>query len=93
MDHKRVSYKLLKRVRYTKQRGFCAGCELELPYNLFTVDHVTSRAKKGSDAEENLQLLCGHCNSVKDDRSMECLRLRLAELEEAEAQKVLEEEA
>ncbi|MCY3562144.1 MAG: HNH endonuclease [bacterium] len=36
-----------------------------------------ARKKGGTDHLENLQLLCGHCNSVKGDRGMEYLRAKL----------------
>ena len=34
----------------------------------------------GTDHIQNLQLLCGHCNSVKGDRPQEYLVARLREL-------------
>ena len=36
--------------------------------------------RRGTDYIENLQLLCGHCNSVKGDRQQEYLVARLREL-------------
>ena len=50
---------------YGKQ-GDCAGCT-HFKYRNPTLDHVVPRSKGGQDAE-NLQLLCGHCNSVKGGR-------------------------
>ena len=62
---------------YGEQAGDCAGCgEHFLLVNL-TVDHIIARSKGGNDHIDNLQLLCGHCNSVKGDRGMEYLRTKL----------------
>ena len=66
-----------KVVLYGMQGGNCNGCgEHFLPQNM-TVDHIIARSKGGTDHLENLQLLCGHCNSLKGDRPMEYLRARL----------------
>ncbi len=66
-----------KVVLYGTQGGNCNGCGTHfLPQHL-TVDHIVARSKGGTDHVENLQLLCGHCNSLKGDRPMEYLRARL----------------
>ena len=41
--------------------------------NSESVDLIYSRAKGGSDHIDNLQLLCGACNSLKGDRPHEWL--------------------
>ena len=58
---------------YGKQKGYCAGCKTHFEFRNLTVDHIISRNKGGTDHLENLQLLCGHCNSVKGARGMEYL--------------------
>ena len=66
-----------KVVLYGTQGGNCNGCGTHfLPQHL-TVDHIIARSKGGTDHLNNLQLLCGHCNSLKGDRPMEYLRARL----------------
>ena len=42
-----------------------------------TVDHVVSQSKGGGDHFENLQLLCGACNSIKGDRGQSFLITKL----------------
>ena len=44
------------------------------------VARFSPESRSGSDHIENLQLLCGHCNSVKGDRPQEYLVARLREL-------------
>ena len=48
------------------------------PFRNFTVDHVVPRSRGGTDHLDNLQLLCGACNSLKGDRPQEYLVARLA---------------
>ncbi len=45
--------------------GRCGGCRHEFPFRNFTVDHVISRSRGGTDHLGNLQLLRDACNSVK----------------------------
>ena len=67
-----------KVVLYGTQAGNCNGCGNHfLPQN-FTIDHIIAETKGGTNHIENLQLLCGYCNSLKGDRPMEYLRARLA---------------
>jgi len=67
-----------KKRLYGKQGGNCKGCgEHFKPQNL-TFDHITPRSRGGQDYLDNLQLLCGHCNSVKGDRGQEYLLAKLA---------------
>ena len=58
-------YRTHKHTLYGVQEGRCNGCRTHFPFRNMTVDHVVSRAKGGQDHAENLQLLCGACNSKK----------------------------
>ncbi|MDA7971014.1 MAG: HNH endonuclease [Gammaproteobacteria bacterium] len=72
--------KNIKHILFGGQQGICKGCKHEFHYRHFHLDHIVPRARGGSDADENLQLLCGSCNNIKGDRTMEYLRARLKEL-------------
>ena len=63
---------------YGEQGGHCAGCATHFESRHFHVDHIIARAKGGTDHLENLQLLCGSCNSIKGDRGMDYLKAKLA---------------
>ena len=76
-DIPRYNSQANRKALYGEQGGSCAGCgEHFKPQNL-EVDHIIARAKGGTDHIQNLQLLCGHCNSVKGDRGMEYLKAKL----------------
>lgn len=63
---------------YGEQGGFCAGCGTHFQPQHLTVDHIIARSSGGTDHIDNLQLLCGNCNSIKGNRGMEYLMTRLA---------------
>ena len=67
-----------KKVLYGEQGGNCNGCRTHFEAQHLTIDHIIARASGGTDHLGNLQLLCGHCNSVKGDRGQEYLLARLA---------------
>ena len=69
-----------KHVLFGQQEGRCNAYRSEFPFRNFTIDHVIPESRGGTDHIENLQLLCGHCNSVKGDRPQEYLVVRLREL-------------
>ena len=67
-----------KKSLYGEQGGHCNGCKTHFKLQNLTIDHITPRSKGGTDHLTNLQLLCGHCNSVKGDRGQEYLVAKLA---------------
>lgn len=69
--------KNIKELLYGKQKGYCNGCGSHFEMRNFHIDHIVPTKKGGPDVDENLQLLCGHCNSVKGARDMEYLMARL----------------
>ena len=76
-----IPYRKQKHVLFGEQEGMCAGCKILFPFPNLTIDHVVPRSKGGTDHLENLQLLCGACNSIKGDREMAYLMARLKERE------------
>ena len=64
-SEKLPNYRTHKHTLYGKQEGLCNGCETQFPFRNMTVDHIIPRSQGGTDHEENLQLLCGACNSTK----------------------------
>ena len=68
-----------KRWLYGEQGGYCNGCENHFQIQHLTVDHIIAKSNGGTDHISNLQLLCGHCNSVKGTRTQEELLLMLTD--------------
>jgi len=62
------SYKTHKHQLFGKQEGLCAGCRVAFPFRNMTIDHIVPQSKGGTDHIDNLQLLCGACNSLKGNR-------------------------
>lgn len=62
-------YRSYKHTLFGLQEGKCNGCEVLFPFRNMTIDHITPRSKGGTDDADNLQLLCGACNSTKGDRT------------------------
>ena len=61
-----------------KLYGECNGCHTHFKLQNLTVDHIIPKPKGGTDHLGNLQLLCGHCNSVKGNPGQEYLIAKLA---------------
>ena len=72
-------YKTHKHTLYGLQEGRCNGCKVHFPFRNFTIDHIVPQARGGQDHIENLQLLCGACNSMKGAGTMEELLAKLKE--------------
>jgi len=64
-SEKLPNYRTHKHTLYGKQEGYCNGCNGHFPFRNMTIDHIVPRSKGGTDHKENLQLLCGACNSTK----------------------------
>ena len=62
------NYRTHKHQLFGRQEGRCAGCQVAFPFRNFTIDHRVPRSAGGIDHIDNLQLLCGACNSVKGQR-------------------------
>ena len=75
-----VPYRQNKHLLFGQQEGRCNGCRVAFEFRNITIDHIIPEHRGGTDHIENLQLLCGHCNSVKGDRPHEYLVARLKEL-------------
>ena len=71
------NYRTHKHTLYGVQEGHCGGCRVLFPFRNLTVDHVIPRSKGGHDHLDNLQLLCGACNSMKGTDSQEQFVARL----------------
>ena len=72
-------YQSYKHTLFGLQEGKCKGCEVLFPFRNMTIDHITARSKGGTEDPDNLQLLCGACNSMKGDRTQEELIQKLKE--------------
>lgn len=64
-SEKLPNYRTHKHTLLGKQEGLCNGCKTQFPFRNMTVDHIVPKSQGGTDYEDNLQLLCGACNSTK----------------------------
>ena len=73
------NYRTHKHTLYGTQEGLCNGCQTHFPFRNMTVDHIVPQSQGGTDHIENLQLLCGACNSTKGTGTQAELIAKLTE--------------
>ncbi|MDE0240624.1 MAG: DNA methyltransferase, partial [bacterium] len=64
------NYRTHRHRLYGEQEGVCAGCDTHFPFRVMDVDHMLPRSRGGTDAPDNLQLLCSGCNRSKGNKTM-----------------------
>ena len=74
------NYRTHKHTLFGRQEGVCVGCEVMFPFRNMTIDYIIPRSRGGTDHLDNLQLLCGACNSTKGDRSQPEFFARLGQV-------------
>ena len=60
-----------KHTLFGLQEGKCNGCQVSFPFRNMSVNHIRPKSKGETDVPDNLQLLCGACNSVKGNGTQE----------------------
>ena len=91
LDGLRSDNAILKPRLYKLQGGKCLGCEKETRIELMDFDHIIAKSRGGQDIDENIQLLCGNCNSIKGDRGMHYLWRQILERRTEEKMREYEE--
>ena len=72
-------YKTHKKFLYGEQQGYCNGCGGHFKPPNLSVDHKIPVSRGGTDARDNLQLLCPGCNSKKGAKTMSEFRATLSD--------------
>ena len=57
-----------KETLYGRQQGRCGLCAEYVTFRKMTIDHKVPVNRGGQDTEDNLELYCGNCNSIKGGR-------------------------
>ena len=78
-SEKLPNYRTYKHTLYGKQEGLCNGCQTQFPFRNMTIEHIVPQSKGGTDHADNLQLLCGACNSTKGSGTQAEMISRLRE--------------
>ena len=73
-------YRTQMHTLFGKFEGICQGCRISFPFRNLTIDHIIAVSRGGTDHIENLQLLCGACNSVRGNGSNEEFLVKLREM-------------
>ena len=66
-----------KHTLFGTQDGKCNTCRTLFPFHSMTVDYVLAKSNGGTDAADNLQLLCDACRSMKRNQTQEQLIQKL----------------
>ena len=64
------NYRTHRHRLYGEQEGVCVGCDTHFPFRVMEVDHILPSSRGGTAHEDNLQLLCSHCNRSKGNKTM-----------------------
>ena len=67
----------VKQRLYKEQDGKCNACGHDFEIWNLEIDHIIPESKGGGNYYENYQLLCGSCNKIKGNRTMEYLRMKI----------------
>jgi site-specific DNA-methyltransferase (adenine-specific) len=73
---------------HKEQNGKCNACGQNFELWNLEIDHIIPKSKGGGDYYENYQLLCGSCNRIKGNRTMEYLRMKIENRERMMKNKV-----
>ena len=71
LAEKQYPIDIIKMRLYWQQSGLCGGCGSHMLAHAITQNHIRPQRLGGGNEFENLQLLCGGCNSIKGDRVQE----------------------